>query len=202
MKLLLVLFSALFLGNACAQDDIGPECSGCSVEEVQSVAKWVQDYRGLRQFLGPNTVKVFVVDAKSSPSMVMTGYDSIDGECHLLLNRSANLVVSDLDRKIALAHETGHCVALRIGAQTIQEGTTRKGEGFADVWALAWIQLTENYQTLHAAYARLLEMRQMSRRIDPNYNTILPVRLAGEDLIATRILVDPTQFTLDFMRKQ
>jgi hypothetical protein len=201
MKILLVLFSVLFLGNARAQD-AAPECSGCSVEEVQSVTKWVQDYRGLRQFLGPNTVKVFVVEAKGSPSVVMTGYDSIDGECHLLLNRSANLVASDLDRKIALAHETGHCVALRIGAQTIQEGTTRKGEGFADVWALAWIQLTENSHTLHAAYERLLEMRQMSRRVDPSYNTILPVRLAGEELIATRTLVDPIQFTLDFMRKQ
>jgi hypothetical protein len=202
VKILLVLLSAiLFLGNVYAQES-APECSGCSIEEVQSVAKWVQDYQGLRQFLGPNTVKVFVVEAKNSPSMVMTGYGSTDGECHLLLNRSVNLAVPDLDRKIALAHETGHCVALRLGVQTMEEGTTRKGEGFADVWALAWVQLTENSQTLHAAYERLLEMRQMSRRVDPNYNTILPVRLAGEDLIAARTLVDPIQFTLDFMRKQ
>jgi len=199
MKILIVLFSILFVGSVYAQQV--PECTGCSTEE-ETVGKWVQDYRGLRQFLGPNTVKVFVVEAKDSPSMVMTGYDSIASECHLLLNRSANLIVSDLDRKIALAHETGHCVALRLGVQTIQEGTTRKGEGFADVWALAWIQLTESSQTLHSAYERLLEMRQMSRRVDPNYNTILPVRLAGEDLIARRIPVDPIQFTLDFMRKQ
>lgn len=200
MKILLALMSVLFLSSAYAQEV--PDCEGCSEADVQAVAKWLQDYRGLRQFLGSKTVRVFVVDAKDSPSMVMTGYDSIEGECHLLLNRSANLVVSDLDRKIALAHETGHCVALRIGAQTLREGTTRKGEGFADVWALAWIQLTESSQTLHAAYERLLEMRQMSRRVDPNYNTILPVRLAGEELTATRTLVDPTQFTLDFMSKQ
>lgn len=200
MKFLLSLLSALFVGSVYAQEM--PECEECSAEELQSIVKWVQDYRGLRQFLGPNTVRVFVVEAKGNPSMVMTGFDSIDGECHLLLNRSANLEVPSLDRKIALAHETGHCVALRVGAQTIREGTTRSGEGFADVWALAWIQLTESPQTLRLAYERLLEMRQMSRRVDPNYNTILPVRLAGEELLSARTPIDPTQFTLDFMRKQ
>jgi hypothetical protein len=138
--------------------------------------------------------EVFEINADGTPSPYLTGYIPETKACHLLVNRSVQ-TPRGLEQRIQIAHEAGHCFALRRGLQSIGGGATRYGEAFGDVFALAWISSTEP-ENLQEAVQYLVDHRALDRQLDPAYNTILMILRARTQLPTTK---DPVQFTIDLL---
>lgn len=179
---LLVITSA----HATSADEVLPEV-------------WETAFQPLREQLlldGPVTVDLV---RAPSPSPVMTAYEPTTRRCLLFINVDGVLASDPLERLVALAHEAGHCVALRDGRQSITEGPTLLGEGYADAYALAWVAVHAPAQ-LEEAAGRLLVIRNISRRINPIYNTLIIVRLSLARLLELRRLgeaIDPRRFAAE-----
>lgn len=134
----------------------------------------------LDEFSNGGPFKRFDVVAPATPTPYMTGYIPETRECHLLVNTSVS-EPTGLERIVSIAHEAGHCQALRAGLQKIDGGATRYGEAFGDAFALAWISANVPDQLDAAAYM-LWGRRGLDRQLDPAYNTLLIIRLTRASL--------------------
>lgn len=147
----------------------------------------------VQEFSREGPFQQFEVQA-ASPTPFLTGYIPETRECHLLINTSVPQP-EGLERTVALAHEAGHCYALRHGLQGIEGGATPYGEAFGDVFALAWVSRYLPAQ-FEEALILLYAHRSLDRRIDPAYNTLFVMRRASITLPSNK---DPGEFTRDLL---
>lgn len=138
----------------------------------------------MKEFEAGGPYKVFEVVADATPTPYMTGYVPETKECHLLINKSVK-EPEGLAKTVALAHEAGHCVALRNDLQKIDGGVTRYGEAFGDIYALAWISKNQPAD-LDAALNFIWQERSLNRQFDNAYNTLFVVRMARNQLPTTK----------------
>lgn len=174
MKILnfLILFSfALFANNVLSADFAGP-----------------LTYTSDLQPGGP--VVVQQRNVPSDPSPYSTGYYPESKTCFLLVNTAVPASVG-IEKEVAIMHEAGHCHELRLGLQDINGGATRYGEGFADVFALAWISKNDPDKFQEASFW-LLQKRNLDRQANPAYNTLLIIRRAMISLPSGEL---PEEFT-------
>lgn len=148
----------------------------------------------LREFGAGGPYKVFEVNT-SAPTPFMTGYIPETKECHLLVNMSVVQPIG-FGRDVLIAHEAGHCHALRLGLQRIDGGVTQYGEAFGDVFALAWVSRYVP-DKVDDALEYLWGVRSMNRQMNPEYNTMFVMRRARIDLPTTK---DPVTFTRDLLQ--
>jgi hypothetical protein len=148
----------------------------------------------LDEFLKGGPFEQIEVVAPGTPAPFMTGYQPKFKRCELLVNTSAPQPTG-LSRRIAIAHEAGHCHALRLGLQQIDGGVTKFGETFGDVFAVTWISKHEP-ENLDKAVELLFAERGMNRQVDPAYNTLFMIRRARIALPSEK---DPLQFTIDLL---
>jgi hypothetical protein len=153
------------------------------------------EFEPLRQELLPSgSFDVIEVHAKT-PSRYLTGYLPDTKACALLVNMDVAEIEEPL-LTISLAHEAGHCYALRTGNQDINQRPTRYGEAFGDVFGLAWMarHRPDLYQ---AAASALMQQRMRDRRVNQIYDTLLPMKQA---MAALPTVKDPLTFTLDLLK--
>lgn len=147
------------------------------------IEPWTTDFYRVREALEPQ-VDMTIVNAET-PSPVFMGYETATRRCVVLLNLKADLAVPQLDRLLYLAHELGHCQALRSSLQELGPVPTAEGEAFGDIYALSWLAYYEP-QLLDQGFERLLVLRNLSRRVNPVYNTLIPIRLTYARLTELR----------------
>jgi hypothetical protein len=140
-------------------------------------------------------VEIYSVDT-DQPTPFLTGYIPETRTCHLLVNNAA-IQPTELEYRIQVAHEAGHCVALRTGKQTLGDlgiSNRRYGETFGDIYALAWVFVNEP-QNLDEAFRLLSETRKRDLRQDRAYDTLRGMNLAYR-LLKSSTTGDPATFTL------
>lgn len=138
---------------------------------------------------------IFYAEVRS-PSPTLLQYFNEDKRCRLIVN---SLILPYFDKAalvISVAHEVGHCYALRNGLQKIEDGTTRFGESFADVFSLVWVSKYEP-ELFDSAYMFLLRNRMHDRGINFAYDTLFAINRAKSMLPTDK---DPLEFTLHFFK--
>ena len=133
----------------------------------------------------------------STPTPTLLLYQ--DGRCTLVVNTAVAGRNTGIGMVVSVAHEVGHCIALRAGLQVVSDGTTRFGESFADVYALAWVRKNKAGD-LSAATAWLINQRLASRRISFAYDTVTAIRLAAAALAEVDSNFDPEEWTTEFFK--
>lgn len=162
---------------------------------VSTVAMAIPEFEVFKkelEYSGP--VEEIEVNA-ASPSYFMTGYSPETKRCALLINQRA-IIPEGVLLIVSLAHEAGHCYALRMGLQDISKTPTKYGEAFGDVFALAWIAKNRP-DIFQQAVGELLEQRKRDRRQNSVYDTLFIIRVAQSQLPT---LKDPIDFTVEVLK--
>lgn len=131
-------------------------------------------------------------------SRYLFGYLAAPQECTIMVNTASPMAaLQGSQLLVTLAHEAGHCHAMRRQLQAPSSIPTRFGEAFGDVFALAWISKNQPTE-LEEAHQYLLKVRSENRQFNPAYNTLLLVNRAMAQLPST---VDPVQFTISLLQE-
>jgi len=147
-----------------------------------------------REFTDGGGFEVVEVVAPGTPTPFMTGYQTKSRLCSLLVN-TAVAQPTGIGRTVAIIHEAGHCRSLRLGLAVIEDGVTKYGEAFGDVFALAWFSKYHPDQ-LDAAMERLYAERAVNRMISPEYNTLFVMRRARVGLPTSK---EPVDYTIELL---
>lgn len=132
------------------------------------------------------------LDNSQIASPFMTAYDPSTKTC-ILVSNIAFGQMNELAHDITVAHEAGHCVSLRAGIINIDDGASRLGETFADVYAIAWMYYNKP-ERFEEAVNWLVQRRVASRRINASYDTIAAIYRAKQLLAPGKT---PAQFTIE-----
>lgn len=147
-----------------------------------------------REFTDGGGFEVVDVVAPATPTPFMTGYQTKSRLCSLLVNTSA-VQPTGLGRMVDIIHEAGHCRSLRLGLAVIDDGVTKYGEAFGDVFVLAWFS-KYHPDLLDKALEHLYAERAVNRMIDPAYNTLFVMRRARVGLPTTK---EPVDYTIEVL---
>lgn len=137
------------------------------------------------------------LDNSRIASPFMTAYDPGTKTC-ILVSNIAFGQLNQLAHDISSAHEAGHCVLLRAAIINIDDGASRLGETFADVYAIAWMYYNKP-ERFEEAVNWLVERRVASRRISASYDTIAAIYRAKRLLAPGKT---PAQFTLELFANE
>lgn len=128
----------------------------------------------------------------SSPTPFMVGFRG--DECQLLVNDRMERSVG-IALVLAVAHEAGHCEAVKAKVH-LRDEVSRRGEGFADVYALAWVSVNRPEQ-LDEAFQLLMSWRKQSRRENGAYDTLFILNFAR---VSLPVKTTPLAFALDITK--